>query len=73
MKKKIFVAFIAVGIAVVNLCLGVSNPTESEDLTLQNIEVVGLSASESKCDASNMNPCSIQGIGTGTGQLIHVD
>lgn len=73
MKKKVLLAFAIIGIIVVNLFVGVNTPVESEDLTLENIEIVGLSASESKCDASNQNPCTINGVGSGTGQLIHTN
>jgi len=59
MKKKVLLAFTAMGIIVVNLFVGVKTPVESEDLTLENIEMVGLSASETECDASNQNPCTI--------------
>lgn len=69
-KKKLFFAFTAISIMVVNLCVGINTPEESEDLTLENIEVVGLSASETICDASNQNPCEISGVGKGTGKLI---
>ncbi len=73
MKKKVLLAFTAMGIIVVNLFVGVKTPVESEDLTLENIEMVGLSASETECDASNQNPCTINGVGSGTGKLVHIN
>lgn len=71
MNRKFLLAFAAIGIVVVNLCVGINTPVESEDLTLENIEMVGLSASETKCDASTPSSCVINGVGSGTGQLIH--
>ncbi|MDE6264158.1 MAG: NVEALA domain-containing protein [Paramuribaculum sp.] len=38
---------------------GQKTPENSSDLTLENIEAVGLSASETNCDASNNNPCKV--------------
>ncbi len=69
-KEKLFFAFAAIGIVGVNLYVGINTPEKSEDLTLENIEVVGLSASETRCDASNQNPCEISGVGKATGKLI---
>lgn len=73
MNKKFLLALAAIGIVVVNLCVGINTPVESEDLTLENIEMVGLSASETQCDASNQNSCTINGVGNGTGKLIHIN
>lgn len=71
MKKLIFLVG-AFAIVLVNLMIGVSStPTQSSDLTLQNIEAVGLSAAESVCDATNKEECQIIGVGTGKGKLIH--
>ncbi len=57
MKKLIFsIACLAsVGVFIFNSKI----PQNASDLTMENIEVVGLSAGETECDASNINECSI--------------
>lgn len=71
MKKKVFVCLAVMCVAVANFIVGMNTPTESEDLMLQNIETVGLSASETTCDSSTVNDCEINGVGKATGRLIH--
>lgn len=71
MKKLIFLVG-AFAIVLVNLMIGVSStPTQSSDLTLQNIEAVGLSAAETVCEPVEDNRCIITGVGEGNGKLIH--
>ena len=71
MKKKFFVCIVTMCVAVANFMVGMNTPIESEDLMLQNIETVGLSASETTCDSSTVNECEINGVGKATGRLIH--
>lgn len=72
MKKIILTSFV-VAIATANLLLGQSVPVTTDDLTLQNIEIVGLSAAEATCDASNENLCEIIAVGKATGKLIYIN
>lgn len=62
-----------VAIVTVNFIKGTNTPVESEDLMLENIETVGLSASETTCDASTTSNCEISGVGKATGRLIHIN
>lgn len=71
--KKIILSLFVVAIAAANLLVGQTVPTTSDDLTLQNIEIVGLSAAESTCDASNDNLCEITAVGKATGKLIYIN
>lgn len=48
-------------------------PEKASDLTLENIEVVGLAAGEWMCDGMTMADCEIQAngvVGKGTGRLV---
>lgn len=72
-KRTLFIAFGVIAIAAINLFVGVKSPDKSSDLALQNIDIVGISASETACDASTTSPCTIAGVGQGTGALIHID
>lgn len=56
--KKLFLGLACVA-GVGAFFLGQKTPEQASDLTLENIEAVGLSASEAKCDASNDHPCKI--------------
>lgn len=69
--KKIILSLFVVAIAAANLLVGQTVPTTSNDLTLQNIEIVGLSAAEVTCDASSVTECEIYSVGKGTGKLIY--
>ena len=71
--KKIFLGLSVVAISLTNLFVGQGLPTEATDLAFENIEVVGLSASETTCDASNDNRCEIISVGVGTGKLIYIN
>ena len=51
--------------AIINLFIINSNPSKSQDLTLENIDAVKASAAEGGCDASNTNPCKVTITGVG--------
>lgn len=55
--KHLFIGLFACAICAANFVFGVSTPNGSSDLTLQNIEAVGLSAAESKCENRNSTVC----------------
>lgn len=58
MKIKHFVIGIsACAICFVNFVFGVKTPSTSTDLTIQNIEAVGLTAGETVCQATDDDEC----------------
>ncbi len=69
--SKILLGAFVVGVMGFNLTLK-GEKTNSSDVTLSNIQALQASAVECKCDATNTNACTIEGGGTGTGQLICV-
>lgn len=69
--KKILLFCGATAFAIANLFYGNLNPTTSQDLTLENIDAVGISAAEAYCDASNDKDCKVEAGGaviTGKGK-----
>ena len=74
MKKKYFIVALGfISISIANFMFGNKTPEESSDLTLQNIEAMGLSASETICDGTNDKECTIYNdgmvVGKSTGPL----
>lgn len=69
MKKKVLIGAAMVFAVVANLMVGLNTPSESNDLMLQNIELVGASAGEAKCDATTVSMCEPPVGGKGTGAL----
>lgn len=76
MCKKIIMCMAMVAIVTVNFIKGTNTPVESEDLMLENIETVGLSASETTCSGTG-DPCEIYSggmlVGKGHGTLTHIN
>ena len=71
MRKLFFGLACVAGVGV--LFIGQKTPERASDLTLENIEAVGLSAVEAECDPVTTSDCSITiGIveGKGKGKLI---
>jgi|GEM_PF-2768627 hypothetical protein len=72
--KKLFILLACVAGAA-GLYVGHGTPGSSDDLTTENIERLGLSASETTCDGKTPNECSIYNggllVGKASGALIH--
>lgn len=72
--RKLFLGLVCVA-GVGAFFLGQKTPEQASDLTLENIEAVGLSASETTCDAQTPDECTIYDkgllVGKGTGALHH--
>lgn len=74
--KKIVLCICACALSVVNLMFGVKTPQSASDLTLQNIEIVGLSAGETVCEGTNDADCYLYNsngvlVGKSKGPLIN--
>ena len=63
--KKVLIIVGLIVFAIINLFIINSNPSKSQDLTLENIDAVKASAAEGGCDASNTNPCKVTITGVG--------
>ena len=69
MKKVILLTGILV-LTISNLFYSNSNIDSHQDLILENIDALGVSAGEIYCDPVTTSPCEITGIGSGTGKLV---
>lgn len=55
--KHLVIGIGACAICVANFVFGVKTPSTSTDLTIQNIEAVGLTAGETVCKATDDDDC----------------
>lgn len=74
--KKIFLGFFICTLSAANFMFGIKTPQSATDLTLQNIEVVGLSAGETVCEGTNTSDCFLYNsdgvlVGKSKGPLIN--
>lgn len=73
---NVLVGMCVLAVSAITFCVGSKTPEKSSDLTLQNIDAVGVSASETTCKGPG-DPCKIyEGgilVGEGHGDLIHIN
>ena len=69
MKKVILLTGVLV-LTITNLFYSNSNIDSHQDLILENIDALGVSAGEAYCDGSTTSECEFFGIGKATGKLI---